>query len=97
MARVDLVVAAVLLYDSKAWCPPAKAARPLTGMRPKVAKGDWVYLHSAHVLWAAGLWTLDHCIGKRRHTIANTQHHPRLTHAGRVQEGGETNDYPSPP
>ena len=77
------VVAAQLLYGSETWCLPRAARRPLegfhcevarrlTGMRPKQVKGVWVYPHTADVLRAAGLRTLEQYIDKRRHTIANT-------------------------
>ena len=91
------VVAAVLLYGSETWCLPATARRPLegfhveaarrlTGTRPKEVKGEWVYPHTADVLRAAGLQTLEHYIDKRRHTIATTiQGRPILEECRRAE------------
>ena len=76
------VVASVLLYGSESWVvsPAAlrelegfhvEAARRLTGMRPRKVAGKWVYPHSADVLAAAHLQTVEHYIQMRRHTVHN--------------------------
>ena len=49
-----------------------EAARRLTGMRPRKVKEKWVYPHSADVLAAAHLQTIEYYIQKRRHTVYNT-------------------------
>ena len=49
-----------------------EAARRLTGMRPRKVRGEWVYPHSADVLAAAHLQTIEHYTQKRRHTVHNT-------------------------
>ena len=41
-------------------------------MRPRKVKGEWVYPHSADVLVAAHLQTIEYYIQKRRHTVYNT-------------------------
>ena len=77
------VVAAVLLYGSKTWCLSdtamhplegfhVEAVRRLTGWQPRKVKGVWIYSHSAGVLRAAGVKTLEHYIDKQRYTIATT-------------------------
>ena len=76
------LVASVLLYGSESWVvsPAAlrelegfhvEAARRLTGMRPRKAAGKWVYPHSADVLAAAHLQTVNYYIQVRRHTVHN--------------------------
>ena len=49
-----------------------EAAWRLTGMRPRKVKGKWVYPHSADVLAATHLQTIEYYIQKRRHTVYNT-------------------------
>ena len=44
-------------------------ARRLTGMRPQMVKGKWVYPHSTDVLKAAGLYTVAECIARWRANI----------------------------
>ena len=77
------VVASQLLYGSETWVlPPSgpkclegfhvEAERRLTGMRPRVVKGKWVYPHSTDVLKAAGLYTVAECIARQRSNIAKT-------------------------
>ena len=77
------VVASVLLYGNESWVvsPSAlremegfhvEAARRLTGMRPRKVKGEWVYPHSADVLAAAHLQSIEYYLRKRRHTVYNT-------------------------
>ena len=77
------VVASQLLYGSETWILPpsglkclegfhAEATRRLTGMMPRMVKGEWVYPHSTDVLKAAGLCTVAKCIARRRANIAKT-------------------------
>ena len=76
------VIASVLLYGSESWVVSptvlrelegfhVEAARRLTGMRPRKVEGKWVYPHSADVLTAAQLQTIENYIQKRRHTVYN--------------------------
>ena len=52
-----------------------ETARRLTGMCPLKVRGEWVYPHSADVLAAAHLQTIEYYIQKRRHIIPSTTPH----------------------
>ena len=41
-------------------------------MRPRKAKGEWIYPHSADVLTAVHLQPIECYLRKRRHTVYNT-------------------------
>ena len=66
-----------------------EAVRRLTGMRLRMVEGGWAYPHSADVLKAAGLCTVEEYIAKRRANIAKTIEGRRILEECRGQRDGE--------
>ena len=66
-----------------------EVARRLTGMRPRVVKGKWVYPHSADILKAAGLFTVAGCIAKQRANIVKPIEGRRILEECRGAGGGK--------
>jgi hypothetical protein len=102
----QVVVASVLLFGSETWVlPPSaykalerfhvEAARHLTGMVPREEKGEWVYPHSADVLAAAHLQTIEYYIQKRRHTIAQTIGNRKILEEAGGRRGAEAPNHAS--
>ena len=75
------IVQAILLYGSESWTISTSTLRILSSFNARVARhltsrhirpledGTWFCPPTTEVLEAAGLWTIEEYIKKRRHTI----------------------------